>query len=266
MLLKDRVSLITGGGRGIGRAIALRVAREGSKVVIVSRSQSQVEGVAEEIKSIGAESLPVLGDIGKKSDIENMVRKALERFGTIHILVNNAALSERSAGGEPSPIATYDDALWERIIRVNLTGTYLCTKQVLPKMIEQSYGRVINIASIGARIGMENGSGYCASKHGLLGFTKSLALEVARYGITANAICPGPVDTATLAKRIDYLAAQRNVSKQEIIQSFNLQRRLLDPDEIAGLALFLASDLGKGITGECITIAGGMAVGTQIRR
>jgi NAD(P)-dependent dehydrogenase (short-subunit alcohol dehydrogenase family) len=266
MLLKDRIALITGGGRGIGRSIALRFAMEGSKVAVVSRSPGEIEAVAEEIERIGGEALAVSGDIGKKGDIERAVKRALERFGTIHILVNNAGLSERSAGGAPSPIATYDDELWEAIIRVNLTGTYWCTKQVLPKMIEQRHGRVINIASIGARIGMENGSAYCASKHGVLGFTKSLALEVARYGITANAICPGPVNTDTLAKRIDYLAVQRNIPKPEIEQSFNLQRRLLDPEEIGWLALFLASDLGKGITGEAITMAGGMAVGSQIRR
>jgi NAD(P)-dependent dehydrogenase (short-subunit alcohol dehydrogenase family) len=266
MLLKDKVSLITGGGRGIGRSIAFRFAREGARVAILGRNREQIEAVAGEISQTGMECLPVRGDISRKTDIMNVFENVRKHLGNIHILVNNAGLSERTAGGNPSPVVSYDDQIWEKIIRVNLTGTYLCTKAVLPGMIQQRYGRVINISSIGGRIGMENGAGYSASKHAILGFTKSLALEVARYGITANVICPGPVNTETLAKRIDYLAAERNIPKEQVAGSFNLQGRLLDPDEIAVFTVFLASDLGKGITGETITIAGGMDIGRSIRR
>lgn len=260
MKLKDKVAVVTGSGRGIGRAIALAFAKEGAKLVLVARTASQLEQVSEEIKAMKGEVLAVVGDLSKKSDIENVVAKTVERFGPPDILVNNASVQSRSL-----TIDSDDDA-WQRVIQINLIGTFLITKYFLKTMIPRKTGRIINILSVNAKTGHPFGSAYAASKHGVLGLTRSMALEMGFLeipGITVNAICPGAVRTEMMEGEgglLDFIANARKISREDaekVIAEMSVQKRLLDPEEIAGLAVYLASDEAKGITGQAMNVCGG---------
>jgi len=260
MKLKNKVAVVTGGGRGIGRAIALAMAKEGAKLVLVARTAGQLEQVEKEIRAMKGEVLAVVGDLAKKSDIENAVAKTIERFGPPDILVNNAGVQARSL------TADSDDDAWQRVIQVNLIGTFLMTKYFLKTMIPRKTGRIINILSVNAKAGHMFGSAYAASKHGLLGLTRSLALEMGFIevpGITVNAICPGAVRTEMMEGEgglLDFVAGARKISKAEaesVIAELSVQKRLLEPEEIAGLAVYLASDEARGITGQAMNVCGG---------
>jgi NAD(P)-dependent dehydrogenase (short-subunit alcohol dehydrogenase family) len=264
MILENRIAVVTGSGRGIGRAIALRFAEEGARVVLMARTQSQIEETCRQVTALGREAIGVAGDVSKKADIESLVRKTLDRFGPPDILVNAAGISKRSL------TVDYDDEAWQQVIQVNLFGTYLACKYFIKTMLERKTGRIINISSIAGKIAQPFNSSYAASKHGILGLTKTLALEMGMMGvsgITVNAICPGPVKTDMLEGEdglFAYLSKVSGEKKENVFEkrmkSQFIQGRILDPDEIARLALYLASDDAKGITGQSINIDGGQVM------
>ncbi len=254
MRLKDQVALVTGGGRGIGRSIALAFSREGADVAVAARTEPEVAAVCAEVEALGRRSLACRCDVTDRGQVAAMVREVEGSLGPIAALVNNAGIAASAKTTE------MDDELWERILQINLTGTYLCTKAVLPGMLSRGHGRIINIASTGAKVGFLYSAAYCASKHGVLGFTRSLALEVARRGITVNAICPGFVETSMTQESIRRIAAKTGRTTgvaREALEGLSPQRRLIQPEEVAVVAVMLASPEAKGIHGQAINVDGG---------
>lgn len=257
MKLKDKVVLVTGGGRGIGRAIALALAREGARLAIAARTVSQLDRVAEEIRDVGRVALAVKCDVTESVSVQAMAEAIEKRLGSVDILVNNAGAA-RSA-----PLLKTDESLWQEMLAVNLTGTYLCTRAFIGSMIARGKGRVINLASVMGKSAARYVSAYVAAKHGVVGFTKAVALEVADSGVTVNAICPGYVDTEmTVAsiKNICQKTGMEAAQAREILENLNPQKRLLLPEEVADLAVFLASDISRGINGQAISICGGQVL------
>ncbi len=256
MRLQDRIALITGGGRGIGKAIGAAFAGEGAQVILSARSVDQVKEAAAEIgKKFSTLVLPLVCDVSEASSVEWLFKAVNEHFGRgPDIMVNNAGIAESA------PITKTDDELWHRHLAVNLSGTFYCTRAALPQMIERGWGRVINIASIAGKTGAPYVSAYSASKHGVLGLTRSVALEVATKGITVNAICPGYVDTQMTTRGVENITKKTRLSADEAMDSIRKmspQNRIIEPEEVAALALLLASDEGRGINGQAINVDGG---------
>ena len=253
MKLPDRIALITGGGRGIGRAIALAFAREGAQVAVAARSLDQVEQVAREIADqFSKNAFPVVCDVSDIKSVEQMFSRLTEKLGRgPDILVNNAGIAESA------PLTKTENELWHRHLAINLSGTFYCTRAALPPMIQRGWGRVINIASIAGKIGAPYIAAYSASKHGVLGLTRSAALEVAPKGITVNAICPGYVDTDMTTRGVENITKKTGLpadQAMESIKKMSPQNRLVEPDEVAALALLLASEEGRGINGQAINV------------
>ncbi|SRR6266516_485880 len=256
MKLEGRIALITGGGRGIGRAIALAFASEGAAVTIAARTSEQIEKVASEVRAkYGVEAIPVVCDVGDRSSVQRMFDQVREKFGRgPDLLVNNAGIAESAT------LDKTDDALWQRLIAVNLSGTFYCMRAALPDMVTRGWGCVINIASIAGKTGAPYIAAYSASKHGVLGLTRSVALEVANKGITVNAICPGYVDTEMTSRGIENITAKTGKSADDAlaaIKRMSPQNRLVTAEEVAALALLLASKDGRGINGQAINVDGG---------
>jgi len=256
MKLANKLAFITGGGRGIGRAIAIAFAREGASVTVAARTRAQVESVAKEISAkFGTEVLAVECDVANSESVAQALERAKEKFGRgPDILVNNAGIAETA------PFLKSDEKMWERHLNINLGGTFRLTHATLPEMIQRGWGRVINIASIAGKTGAPYISAYAASKHGVLGLTRSLALEVAANGITVNAICPGYVDTEMNSRGIEKIVVKTGSSADYALASLKKmspQNRLIMPEEVAALALLLASEEGRGINGQAINVDGG---------
>ncbi len=235
MDLNGKVAIVTGAGRGIGRATALALARRGLVVTLVARTQSEIEAVAGEAEAAGSTALPIVADVGREDEVASMVDRTLQTYGRVDILVNNAgaALPER-------PVVDTNPADWERILRVNLTGPFLCARAVLPVMMRQRSGKVVNVASIGGRVGFAGIAAYGAAKAGLLQFTASLAAEVKRFGIDVNAVCPSGTDTRMLHE------TGRAKGRTNLIR----------PEEIANVIVFLVSPESSAITGTAIEAYG----------
>ena len=245
--LKDKTALITGGGRGIGRAIALAFAKEGARIAVAARTAEQINPVADEI---GNDSIALVCDV---SDPQSVAR-VFSEVGDIDILVNNAGIAESAT------LVNTTDELWHRHLSINLSGTFYCTRAALPAMLKKGWGRVINIASIAGKTGAPYIAAYSASKHGVMGLTKSIALEVAATGITVNAICPGYVDTEMVSRGVERITARTGRTAKEALDTLKKmspQNRLVTPEEVAALALLLASEDGRGITGQGINVDGG---------
>ena len=252
--LKGKIVLVTGGSRGIGRSIARAFAARGSQVVLTGRTQATLESVAEEIHRLGGKALPLTCDVTHKEQVEALKDKVTSQLGPVQVLINNAGIAPAAGFLEMA------DNLWEEVLRVNLTGTYYCSKVFLPEMIASRWGRIINIASIVAKVAYSHTSAYTTSKHAVLGLTRALALEMARSGVTVNAICPGYVETDLTLNNAKLMAEKTGKGVEEalkLMKGSSPQQRLIAPAEVAELALMLASKSADGITGQAINIDGG---------
>jgi|SRR6185503_1993637 3-hydroxybutyrate dehydrogenase len=250
-MLNGKTALITGGGRGIGREIALTFARHGARIAVAARTAEQVEQVAGEL---GDNAIALVCDVSDPESVKRMFGDMRERLGDADILVNNAGIAESAT------IVNTTDELWHKHLSINLSGTFYCTRAALPAMLKKGWGRVINVASIAAKTGAPYIAAYSASKHGVLGLTRSIGLEVATTGITVNAICPGYVDTEMVSRGIEQITKKTGRSAEEALDALKKmspQNRLVTPEEVAALALLLASDEGRGINGQGINIDGG---------
>jgi 3-hydroxybutyrate dehydrogenase len=254
MTLEGKVALITGGSKGIGLAIARSLAREGASVAISARKAANLDQAINTLNADGVQAISVICDVTNTQQVSLLVPNVNEKLGPIDILVNNAGI----AGSHK--FLGHPDELWERLLRVNLTGTYNVCKAVVPSMIERRWGRVINIASIASKAGGRYMAAYTASKHGVLGLTRALAVELNPYNITVNAICPGYVDTPMTEETIANIVRLTGRSEDEArksIEGMSPQNRLIEPDEVASVAIMLAGEAAKGITGQAINVDGG---------
>jgi NAD(P)-dependent dehydrogenase (short-subunit alcohol dehydrogenase family) len=255
--LAGKVAVVTGGGTGIGKAIAASLASRGARVAIASRKQAHLDAAAAELKTKGISVSPLAMDVRSKEDTRRAISRLAGEYGAIHILVNNAGISGLSKIDDP------DDSRWYDIVATNLNGTYLVTKEALRHMPDHQGGRIINISSVLGKFGVPGYTAYCTTKHGMIGFTRALALEVVGRGITVNAICPGWVDTEMATAGIRESAALQGITpeqfKAQAVAAVPIQR-FLEPDEVADLACYLASELARGMTGQAINICGGQTM------
>ncbi|MFZ3217432.1 MAG: SDR family oxidoreductase [Candidatus Acidiferrales bacterium] len=257
-MLKGQVALVTGGGRGIGRAIARRFAAEGAAVVVSARTETEIAQVAIEIQDAGGKSAYVTGDVSREPDCEKMVREARKAFGAIHILVNNAGLL-----GPVLPVEQVSVRAWDEVIAVNLRGPFLLARLVLTEMYARGSGSILNVVSIAAKAAFQLNSAYAASKSGLIGLTRTLASESARKGVRVNALSPGPVPETQMSQELgrglaEYYQADSEKLFKQMCQGI-LQGRPQTADEIAAAALFLVSEHASAITGQTLNVDGGMA-------
>jgi NAD(P)-dependent dehydrogenase (short-subunit alcohol dehydrogenase family) len=240
MSLENRVAVITGGGRAVGKTIAFRLAREGADVVLAGPGREDLEAAAAEVQALGRRALAVVTDVAREDQVQALAERARQAFGRIDVLVNNAGII-----GPTSPAIHIHRTDWDEVLAVNLTGAFLCCKAVLPDMLARRSGKVINIASVAGKIAYALRSPYAVSKWGLIGLTLTLAKEVGPYNIQVNAICPGPVRTP--------------MSEEEGDASVDITplRRRAEPDEISSAVAFLASDDAVYITGAELAVDGG---------
>jgi ketoreductase len=253
--LQRRVALITGAGRGIGRAIALAFAKEGARVALTARTAPELDEVVGKIRAGGGEAVAIPADLAAPGEPQRVIRATEAALGPVEILVNNAGIGSSS---NPKPVVSFDDDFWELSLRLNLTVPYLLSKAVLPGMMGRHWGRIVNIASINGKMPSLHGAAYAASKHGLLGLTRSLALEVAKDGITVNAVCPGPVHTVMNDRRLEYDAKRRGITFEELDRSMTPIGGRLEPEDVAPLAVYLASDEARMVTGQAMNVCGGV--------
>ncbi len=255
--LDGRTALVTGAGRGIGRAIAFALAAEGARVALSARTGSELEDAVEAIRASGGEALAFEADLSVRGVPAELVRQVRDKLGDIEILVNNAGVG---SSANPKPVADFDDDFWDLSMAVNMTAPYLLSKAVLPGMLERKRGRIITVASINSRRGSFHGAAYAASKHGVLGLMRTLAMETAAEGITVNCICPGPVESLMNDKRLAYDAKRlgRDLAEHTRLQT-PIGGRLV-PDDIAPMAVYLASDAARMITGQAYNLCGGLVM------
>ncbi len=245
------VVLVTGAGRGVGRAVAHRFARDGCAVALAGRTEGPLQQLAADLRAAGASAAAVVCDVTVREDVQQAVADVEQQLGPIDILVNNAGAAESA------PFVTMDDDLWERMLAVNLTGTYYCMRAVVPGMFERGRGRVINIASEAGKVGFAYTAAYVAAKHGVLGLTRAVAIEAATRGVTINAICPGWIDTPMTDGSVARIVEKTGRSTEDArraLERMNPQQRLIQPEEVAALAAFLASADAHGINGQALSL------------
>lgn len=250
----QKVVLVTGGGRGIGRAISIEFARLGYRVTVVSEVQSEVEAVRKECAEEGVESLAMAVDVRDEGAVRRMVEETVDRLGSLDILVTAAGVIDLM------PLVDTPTATWNEILDINLTGTFLCAREAIRVMAEKGWGRIICVSSLAGKTGCRFGTAYSASKHGVLGLVRSLALEVADRGVTVNAICPGFVQTKMAEDVLPVEARLYGLDVEEFLEDRLRQiplGRYLIPEQIAPLALFLATEAASGITGQAISVDSG---------
>jgi len=270
--LEDKVAIVTGCARerGIGRAIAMRLARDGAHIVAADYCRSipeypdakfgqaaELESLVADIRKLGRRAIAVKVDVTDEVEVSAMAEVAAKELGRVDILCNNAG---GGVGGGPVVQQPLDS--WNRTVAINLTGTFLCSKHVAPKMIAAGNGgRIINTASIAGKRGGPGMAAYCAAKHGVIGLTRSLALELGQFGITVNAVCPGFVETQLFEGLINMVGATRNLNREEVLKTFVAQvpmGRMENGDDVADVVAFLASTDGGYMTGQALNICGGV--------
>jgi len=252
--LAGRVALITGGGRGIGRATALAFAEAGASVVVSARTRQEVEAVAAEIRALGGRAHAVTADVIDDQQVRDTIASAVAELGAIDILVNNAG------GNALGRLEEMPPELWWKQIEVNIRGTYNYCRAVLPKMVQRKWGRIVNVSSINGKQGALFCSAYCTAKHGIIGLTRALALDVAKSGVTVNAVCPGYVKTKltedTFAQReVLFGMAVEELEKLALRQT--PQGVTIEPEQVAEAIVFLASDRATRMTGQALNVDGG---------
>ncbi len=255
MLLKDRVAIITGGAKGIGRAISLKFAEEGCDIVVNAMHIEGAEKVAEEVRALGRRSLAIAADVADSAQVNDMVDRTVKEFGKIDILVNNAGGISEATGGA---IESTTDEDWNRIVGINLTGQFLCCRAVVPHMKKNKYGKIVNVSSMGAIHPPAPIVHYHSAKGGVLGLTTNLAFELRQQNITVNAILPGPVLSEFFNKMLDGMSEEEGKAFFSMLDNRVPMHRMGRPEEIAGVALFLASDMSSYVTGESICAGGGL--------
>ncbi len=250
MRLANRVALVTGGGSGIGQAISLIFAQEGAKVVVVDRYQDRAEETVAQIRSAGGEALALKADVARQVEVNDMSERALAKFGKVDILVNNAAISLGS------DILTIEEATWDLNIAVVLKSVYLCSKAILPNMIANKQGSIINISSVNGLTGIGE-EAYSAAKAAILNLTQNMAVRYGRHQVRANAICPGTIQTPIWSERVS-----KDPEVFNKLAKWYPLGRVGQPEDIARAALFLASDDAAWITGVTLNVDGGLMAGT----
>jgi NAD(P)-dependent dehydrogenase (short-subunit alcohol dehydrogenase family) len=252
--LLGRRALVTGASRGIGRSITLALAVAGADVALSARGQSELEQLAAEIRALGRQAVAIPADVTNPEDVARMAEAALASLSGVDILVNNAgAAGSHKFLGHP-------DELWHQMLAVNLSSAYFVTKAIAPQMVARGTGRIIMIASVASKIGSRYIAAYTAAKHGVLGLTRALAAELVTSGITVNAICPGYVDTPMTDAAIANMVARTKLNEaqaRETLEQMSPQHRLIAADEVADLAVYLAGESARGITGQAINVDGG---------
>lgn len=253
----ERVAWVTGAGKGIGEVIAREFAKRGLRVALSARTAADIERVAQRIRDEGGKAFPVVCDVTKPDAIANAVAQIQNEFGALAILVNNAGV----AGSHK--FIGHDDALWHKILDVNLNSVYYVSKAVAPRMVAKNWGRIINIASVAAKVGSKYTVAYTASKHGVLGLTRALALELLAHNITVNAICPAYVDTPMTDATVANMMQRSNMAEADArayLEKLSPQNRLVTSEEVAHVALMLIDENARGITGQAINVDGGMVM------
>jgi NAD(P)-dependent dehydrogenase (short-subunit alcohol dehydrogenase family) len=252
--LTGHIALVTGGSKGIGKAIALALADAGADVAVCARKPAELEAVAEAIRAEGRRAFAAPCDVTDPEQVHRLPAAVGEALGPIDILVNNAGAAESHK------FVGHPDDLWARMLEINLTSVYRVCKAVVPGMIERQWGRIITVASISSKVGARYVAAYTASKHGVLGLTRALAVELNPYHITVNAICPGYVDTPMTDANVANMVARTGKSETEvrkILEATSPQNRLITPEEVAAVAVMLAGEAARGITAQAINVDGG---------
>ncbi|MFM0522978.1 MULTISPECIES: SDR family NAD(P)-dependent oxidoreductase [Caballeronia] len=247
--IADKHAVITGGGSGIGASCAEALARAGARITLMGRDLARLEAQRDAMRAHGDVAC-VSVDVTNEAAVE----EAFSRVGAVDILVNNAGHAQAA------PFTHTDAALWQRMLDVNLTGVFLCTRAVLPSMLERGYGRIVNVASTAGQVGYAYVAAYCAAKHGVIGLTRALALEVATKGVTVNAVCPGYTETELLRASLDQIMSKTSRSEQDARDALvrhNPQRRFVQPEEVANAVLWLCAPGSDAMNGQSISVSGG---------
>jgi NAD(P)-dependent dehydrogenase (short-subunit alcohol dehydrogenase family) len=254
VILEGRSAVVTGGGRGIGAAVARALAAEGAAVMVAARTEAEVEAVAAELAAAGHRAFAATCDVTDPASVAALARAAAERLGAVDVLVNNAGIAPSA------PLRSITLESWNRTFTVNATGTLLCTQAFVPGMVERGWGRVVNVASVAARAGAAYIGTYAASKHAVLGLTRSVAAELAPTGVTVNAVCPGYVDTDMTEESIERIVQKTGLTREKAaaaILATSPQKRLLEPAEVAYWVVALCHPLAKGVNGQALVVDGG---------
>ncbi|MFN7960453.1 MAG: SDR family NAD(P)-dependent oxidoreductase [Thermoanaerobaculia bacterium] len=252
--LTGKCAVVTGGGRGIGQAVAEELAAEGAALVVAARSLSEVEAVAARLRSSGAQTLAVSCDVTDPKQVAELGSRARELTGQVDILVNNAGIASSA------PLKSLELADFERILAVNVRGVFLCTKEFAPEMAQRGWGRVVNVASVAGLRGAAYISAYTASKHAVLGLTRSLAIELAAKGVTVNAVCPGYVETPMTEGSVRMIVEKTGsppAEARERLARMSPQKRIFEPDEVAYLVRCLCDPRARGVNGQAWALDGG---------